>query len=108
MRSNSGANPRHHAAFWGVACAWHVGKTPESAKIGDSGNGRVLRRHVSGLPQSNSERFAALAIPAPADVRSEEHTSELQSRLHLVCRLLLEKKNLALRYDPAAKAAPAT
>src|SRR5690554_8050967 len=27
------------------------------------------------------------------DVRSEEHTSELQSRPHLVCRLLLEKKN---------------
>src|SRR2546422_7206031 len=27
-----------------------------------------------------------------ATVRSEEHTSELQSRLHLVCRLLLEKK----------------
>src|SRR2546429_4789138 len=27
-------------------------------------------------------------------VRSEEHTSELQSRLHLVCRLLLEKKNI--------------
>src|SRR2546429_3342089 len=26
-------------------------------------------------------------------MRSEEHTSELQSRLHLVCRLLLEKKN---------------
>src|SRR2546422_7132582 len=30
-------------------------------------------------------------IPLPS--RSEEHTSELQSRLHLVCRLLLEKKN---------------
>src|SRR2546429_6094165 len=30
--------------------------------------------------------------------RSEEHTSELQSRLHLVCRLLLEKKNL-ITYD---------
>src|SRR2546429_7311744 len=28
----------------------------------------------------------------PLTVRSEEHTSELQSRLHLVCRLLLEKK----------------
>src|SRR5687768_18237998 len=28
----------------------------------------------------------------PDEVRSEEHTSELQSRLHLVCRLLLEKK----------------
>src|SRR2546422_8131276 len=30
--------------------------------------------------------------PAPGRTRSEEHTSELQSRLHLVCRLLLEKK----------------
>src|SRR2546429_6395947 len=29
---------------------------------------------------------------AAAPTRSEEHTSELQSRLHLVCRLLLEKK----------------
>src|SRR5690625_5338201 len=29
---------------------------------------------------------------APAETRSEEHTSELQSRGHLVCRLLLEKK----------------
>src|SRR2546429_2483220 len=29
--------------------------------------------------------------------RSEEHTSELQSRLHLVCRLLLEKKKKKLR-----------
>src|SRR2546422_8471401 len=28
--------------------------------------------------------------------RSEEHTSELQSRLHLVCRLLLEKKKLSI------------
>src|SRR2546422_7183747 len=30
-------------------------------------------------------------------VRSEEHTSELQSRLHLVCRLLLEKKKNMMR-----------
>src|SRR5256884_5133999 len=32
------------------------------------------------------------ATYAALDKRSEEHTSELQSRLHLVCRLLLEKK----------------
>src|SRR2546422_7271580 len=32
------------------------------------------------------------AISRPSPNRSEEHTSELQSRLHLVCRLLLEKK----------------
>src|SRR5687768_17684239 len=30
--------------------------------------------------------------------RSEEHTSELQSRLHLVCRLLLEKKKLLINF----------
>src|SRR5205809_3117055 len=32
------------------------------------------------------------APPPPSPTRSEEHKSELQSRLHLVCRLLLEKK----------------
>src|SRR5205809_3735942 len=31
-------------------------------------------------------------LPSERHLRSEEHTSELQSRLHLVCRLLLEKK----------------
>src|SRR5205809_1388937 len=43
-----------------------------------------------------------------ACLRSEEHTSELQSRLHLVCRLLLEKKkhikrnlNLPIQRTPA-------
>src|SRR2546422_1394869 len=35
---------------------------------------------------------------SPENLRSEEHTSELQSRLHIVCRLLLEKKKLLARY----------
>src|SRR2546422_6441656 len=34
----------------------------------------------------------AIEVAAKCRERSEEHTSELQSRLHLVCRLLLEKK----------------
>src|SRR5687768_17958943 len=34
--------------------------------------------------------------------RSEEHTSELQSRLHLVCRLLLEKKKTTSTHPPRA------
>src|SRR2546429_3449631 len=38
-----------------------------------------------------------LVIAAWMLLRSEEHTSELQSRLHLVCRLLLEKKKVTLR-----------
>src|SRR2546422_3454660 len=41
----------------------------------------------------NTIGFAARPAPAnEVEQRSEEHTSELQSRLHLVCRLLLEKK----------------
>src|SRR5689334_24726471 len=36
---------------------------------------------------------AARAVSGAATGRSEEHTSELQSQFHLVCRLLLEKKN---------------
>src|SRR5687768_17990602 len=38
-------------------------------------------------------RTNGCAVGVLAIDRSEEHTSELQSRLHLVCRLLLEKKN---------------
>src|SRR5260370_16372863 len=51
-------------------------------------------------PQQQSLRRAAEADDArehPAD-RSEEHTSELQSHLNLVCRLLLEKKKKPHRY----------
>src|SRR5438552_14716591 len=40
--------------------------------------------------------------------RSEEHTSELQSPDHLVCRLLLEKKKIALRVSPAHEANSST
>src|SRR5258705_4386931 len=36
------------------------------------------------------------SLPSEASSRSEEHTSELQSLRHLVCRLLLEKKKTAL------------
>src|SRR2546429_6613200 len=42
---------------------------------------------VSGVPVELIKRGACCTA-----IRSEEHTSELQSRLHLVCRLLLEKK----------------
>src|SRR5690606_40063548 len=37
--------------------------------------------------------FILMVMYAPGGVRSEEHTSELQSRENLVCRLLLEKEN---------------
>src|SRR5690554_4061209 len=46
----------------------------------------------------SSARRTCMASASAVECRSEEHTSELQSRPHLVCRLLLEKKK-ALRSD---------
>src|SRR5690625_6805188 len=59
-----------------------------------------VRRGLGWVPQERGlfpsltvqEHLAVVARPGPWN-RSEEHTSELQSRGHLVCRLLLEKKN---------------
>src|SRR5690625_6303538 len=41
-----------------------------------------------------AEKNAKIALEERFSLRSEEHTSELQSRGHLVCRLLLEKKKI--------------
>src|SRR2546429_4947093 len=57
-------------------------------------------RHAAKLDSSNADAMFGIAAvyfatgqsDAAIAERSEEHTSELQSRLHLVCRLLLEKK----------------
>src|SRR2546422_1665958 len=60
----------------------------ELVRLGVSGN--VLSRQVLAVTAIPPEDRPDL--PDPQFLRSEEHTSELQSRLHLVCRLLLEKK----------------
>src|SRR5687768_17771390 len=54
-------------------------------------------------PKSGRERIRSFRKSRPkrsasTSTRSEEHTSELQSRLHLVCRLLLEKKKKKKKY----------
>src|SRR2546429_8130065 len=46
----------------------------------------------AALPQFAGTRVNVELSETNVHLRSEEHTSELQSRLHLVCRLLLEKK----------------
>src|SRR3989304_1889220 len=51
----------------------------------------LFRSSFSRRPRVTA--IEACAGSRPVAKRSEEHTSELQSRLHLVCRLLLEKKN---------------
>src|SRR2546422_5465286 len=52
------------------------------------GAGDCVRRNDGG----DAEIKVVRERMGEAGARSEEHTSELQSRLHLVCRLLLEKK----------------
>src|SRR2546422_4804987 len=52
---------------------------------------RSLAIRASSRWSASASSRGGLAVATYSD-RSEEHTSELQSRLHLVCRLLLEKK----------------
>src|SRR5258707_5173730 len=52
---------------------------------------RLASRNVAALTSSDSNEW--YTPPRYIEARSEEHTSELQSRQYLVCRLLLEKKN---------------
>src|SRR5438876_8490662 len=62
-----------------------------------SGPGRARGKFPRGPPRllgSGSRPGGQLRARCRAAGRSEEHTSELQSPVHLVCRLLLEKKNI--------------
>src|SRR3712207_7179037 len=54
--------------------------------------GDALREVLGGDGEGGTEADAAGSTTQQQHVRSEEHTSELQSRQYLVCRLLLEKK----------------
>src|SRR3712207_8151203 len=62
--------------------------------VGDRGVAVVeLERDVEHQPLAQLALRVADPVPRVERQRSEEHTSELQSRQYLVCRLLLEKKN---------------
>src|SRR2546422_5375180 len=52
----------------------------------------VENEHACNISTGEETARLLKALNHPNLKRSEEHTSELQSRLHLVCRLLLEKK----------------
>src|SRR2546422_2426065 len=52
-----------------------------------------MRLRTSVRPRRRALKISRTRASGVREKRSEEHTSELQSRLHLVCRLLLEKKN---------------
>src|SRR2546422_7075537 len=88
----------HAAQGQGRGCdgrgAWDRARDRAPAGASRRAGGRErLRRHGSRVRRRSR---------AGGGGRSEEHTSELQSRLHLVCRLLLEKKKKEQREDALA------
>src|SRR2546422_3531282 len=107
-------SPGHFRRLWGFLLGKSASREdghPDGLKVARS-NEVYLQRNPA---RESGRRFhggqhvqAHLVKPAAGegrrpDPRSEEHTSELQSRLHLVCRLLLEKKKIdvwsLIRYE---------
>src|SRR3712207_8007876 len=80
-----------------------TGRSPDLSQRRRASGGPPMARASAGVPPVSSPAGAACryspqaicsAVSARNASRSEEHTSELQSRQYLVCRLLLEKKKL--------------
>src|SRR5690554_4575147 len=99
---NLGLASKPHSAcvqYWHNTRAFHRGPQRGWADIGYSFfscphdyilEGRGLNRQQAAQPGGNATHYSVTLA------RSEEHTSELQSRPHLVCRLLLEKKSTVI------------
>src|SRR2546429_5954617 len=75
-----GCSFAHRPNGWCAAGEVSSKRCPDSASISSNALASYLQ------PFTHASNFCKVLL------RSEEHTSELQSRLHLVCRLLLEKK----------------
>src|SRR3989475_1661914 len=81
---------------------------PRSA--GHRAGAETARRIIEAAPRLGIHTLTLFALSSAnwkrpaAEVRSEEHTSELQSQSNLVCRLLLEKKKTKSRIDVAESA----
>src|SRR5439155_13362138 len=98
-RSSSPAGVRvMMTSSWALRSPMGITSRPPTTSCATSGGGTPGAAAVTRMPW-NGARSGQPRAPSPSRVsmgasrsRSEEHTSELQSRGHLVCRLLLEKK----------------
>src|SRR2546429_2070009 len=72
----------------------------EQAKFQAPSQSPTLPNPIVSAAGRSALPLLAIVDSRPKQTRSEEHTSELQSRLHLVCRLLLEKKKKKHRRHP--------
>src|SRR2546422_9120432 len=74
-----------------TACGGSSGTAVDHNRAG-SGSSTLLVTGTVTVTVSATAPLTSFSVTVKDGLRSEEHTSELQSRLHLVCRLLLEKK----------------
>src|SRR5687768_17699137 len=83
------------------------GDVREAKKLLEAGADLTARdEHLRSTPLAWAAKFGQLEMVKVLlrhGARSEEHTSELQSRLHLVCRLLLEKKKIIQKHSTNIK-----
>src|SRR5688572_32675788 len=89
--------PTHSSTFFfhssGDHPDLHSFPTRRSSDLTNAGRAHIeFLGSEEAIARAKGELFEALEPGATAVVRSEEHTSELQSQSNLVCRLLLEKK----------------
>src|SRR5690625_6549700 len=87
---NSGASAMRLMAR-AIACQSRSSMEPSRMRFIGTWASADSRRMVISVLSISREKIT-LAMPLWMEARSEEHTSELQSRGHIVCRLLLEKQ----------------
>src|SRR5690348_18177874 len=78
-------------------------RSPEETRVSHlrcigGGCGATFELHTRVVACPKCGELLEVVVEAPQKDRSEEHTSELQSPVHLVCRLLLEKKKIKKNY----------
>src|SRR5438270_8097369 len=81
--------------FRSTSTSWRRVRRPSRSIVAQTSSVIALRRPDGMTSAPDSAR------PMAIDLRSEEHTSELQSQSNLVCRLLLEKKKKKKQYNIA-------
>ena len=74
--------------LFGGLVLWLRGLNPGSRNY----NMTVTFADTAGMQAGTAVRYRGVPVGRVVNIRSEEHTSELQSPMYLVCRLLLEKK----------------
>src|SRR5690625_6419457 len=92
MRSAAGWTGRRACRLWNQSGSWSAGKViGENSRTKNTSTWEASWASIAGSVTAIAYATAVAMVVTRTEGRSEEHTSELQSRGHLVCRLLLEK-----------------